>query len=145
MPEAPETRLAEGETVLHTFRPDRGAYLRDNAWMAALAMAGGMAILWLIGNPHIWTGAIGGLAAIALRAWYLASEELAVQWDLTEHRLLGPGGRVVQLAEIKALNLLASTVQIVTTTGDKHLLKYQADRNATRRRLRAAAGLEDAP
>ncbi len=40
-------------------------------------MALGMVILWVLDNPHVWTGAIGGLAAIALRGWYVASDELA--------------------------------------------------------------------
>ncbi len=141
MPEPTDPRLAEGETVRHTFRPDRGVYLRDNAWMAAVAMAGGMAILWLMGNPHVWTGAIGGLAAIALRAWYLSDEEFAVQWLLTDTRLLGPNERVVRLGEITKLNKMASTVQIITSTGDKHLMKYQGNRDDTIRRLQSAAGL----
>jgi hypothetical protein len=43
----------------------------------------GMAILWAMGNPHVWTGAIGGLAAIAVRALYLASDETRMEWHLT--------------------------------------------------------------
>ncbi|MDF0601057.1 hypothetical protein P1J78_09975 [Psychromarinibacter sp. C21-152] len=134
----PAAPLREDEEVLHRFHADRAAYLRDNAWMAAIAMAGGMLVLWLMGNPHVWTGAVGGLAAIGLRGWYMASEELAARWDLTDRRLLGPGGRVVRLAEIVKLRTLASTVQVVTAAGDKHLLKYQGDRDETLRRLRAA-------
>ena len=30
------------------------------------AMALGMGVLWYMGNPHVWTGAIGGLAAVAV-------------------------------------------------------------------------------
>ena len=37
-----------------------------------------MGVLWAMGNPFPWTGAVGGLAAIALRAWYLSSEDLAI-------------------------------------------------------------------
>jgi len=132
--------LAEGETVQVEFTPDRAAYWRDHAWMAALAMAGGMAILWLIGNAHVWTGAVGGLAAVAIRAWYLADEEMAVRWILTDRRLLGPGGRTVRLAEIAALRTLGSAVQVVTAAGDKHLVKYQADRDATTARIEAGTG-----
>ena len=137
----PTTPLADGETVQHSFRPDRATYWRDHAWMAAGAMALGMAILWAIGNPHVWTGAVGGLAAIAVRAAYVASDELAARWDLTDRRLLGPGGRAVTLARIKAVNRLGSAVQIVTDAGDKHLIKYQPDSADTRARLqRAMAG-----
>lgn len=127
----PTTPLADGEEVLTSFRADRATYSRNNAWIAVIAMAGGMAVLWVMGNPHVWAGAVGGLAAVAIRAFYLMSEEMSVRWDLTNMRLLGPQIRVIRLAEIKALNTLGSMVQIVTHTGDKHLIKYQGDRDAT--------------
>ena len=130
--------LAEGETVVAEFAPDRATYWRDQAWMAALGMAGGMAVLWAIGNPHVWTGAVGGLAAVGIRSWYLLSEEMAVRWVLTENRLLGPNGRKVRIGEIARLRSLGSAVQVITASGDKHLLKYQADRDATLAQLRRA-------
>ena len=55
------------------FRPNKQTYIRSHATMAALAMAAGMIVLWAIDNPHIWTGAIGGHAAVVLRGWYTAS------------------------------------------------------------------------
>jgi len=119
------------------FRPDRAAYVRTHAWMAAVAMAAGMAVLWAIGNPHVWTGAIGGLAAIALRGWYLASEELAVEWTLTDTRLTGPGWRDMALADIETVRRLGSYVQVVTVGGDKHLLKYLADPDAAKAEIDA--------
>ncbi|WP_372920942.1 hypothetical protein [Roseovarius sp.] len=134
----PTTRLAPGEQVIHAFHPDKGAYWRDHAWIAAVAMAGGMVILWAIGNPHVWTGAIGGLAAVAVRGFYVASDEMQARWDLTDRRLLGPQGRAVPLSEIATIRTLGSAVQLVTRGGDKHLLKYQADRNATRARIETA-------
>jgi len=137
----PSTELSPGETVQQSFLADRSAYIRTHSWMAALAMAAGMGILWAIGNPHVWTGAIGGLAAIILRGWYVASDELKVRWDLTNMRLLGPQTRAVRLGDIKDINVLGSAVQVVTQSGDKHLLKYQADRDATHEALRRAAGL----
>ncbi|SEO74953.1 hypothetical protein SAMN04490248_11145 [Salinihabitans flavidus] len=130
--------LTEGEEHLATFAPDPGAYLRGNAWMAAAAMAGGMAVLWALGNPHAWTGAVGGLAAVGLRAAYMRSEEMAAHWHLTSARLLGPQGRSVRLGEIKALNILGPVVQIVTLSGDKHLIKYQPDTAATIAAIRRA-------
>jgi hypothetical protein len=132
-----------GDTV---FRADRGAYLRTNAWLAAAAMAGGMAILWAMGNPHVWTGAIGGLAAIALRAWYVSDEELALSWRLTPTHLEGPALQTedrgpawrVALPEIAQVRTMGSFVQVVTASGDKHLLKYLADPAGTAARIDAA-------
>ena len=133
-----------GETLVAEFAPDRATYRRDHAWMAALAMAGGMALLWAIGNPHVWTGAVGGLTAVGLRAWYLASEEMAVRWYMTDQRLIGPGGRQARLSEIAGLRSLGSAVQVVTVSGDKHLIKYQADKGATLTRLRLSSAGEGA-
>ncbi len=134
----PTTPLAEGEELLTSFHPDRATYYRDHALLAAVAMALGMAALWIAGNPHVWTGAVGGLAAVAVRAFYVASDELAARWDLTNRRLLGPQARAVRLGEISDLRVLGSAVQVVTRSGDKHLLKYQPDRDATRNRITAA-------
>lgn len=138
----PTAALAEGEHVVRSFHPDRMTYWRDHAWMAALAMAAGMGILWAIGNPHAWTGALGGLAAIAVRAFYLASDELKARWDLTDRRLLGPQGRMVRLGDIARVRGLGSAVQVVTRAGDKHLIKYQADRAATEARILSARGAQ---
>ncbi|WP_299984418.1 hypothetical protein [uncultured Ruegeria sp.] len=114
------------------FTPDRGAYIRTNAWLAAFAMTGAMVVLWLIGNAYVWTGAPAGLAAIGIRAWYLASEELTATWEMTDTTLTGPGPRKVVLNQIQSVNTMGSFVQIVTTSGDKHLIKYQADPAATK-------------
>ncbi|MBR9842625.1 MAG: DUF454 domain-containing protein [Rhodobacteraceae bacterium] len=134
----PNSPLADGEEVLTSFRADRATYTRTNTWMAVLAMAIGMAVLWFMGNPHVWTGAIGGLLAVAIRAFYLMSEELSVRWDLTNMRLLGPMDRAIRLGEIKELNKLGSVVQVVTSAGNKYLVKYQGDPNETIRKINAA-------
>ena len=105
-------------------------------------MAIGMGILWALGNPHVWTGAVGGLAAVAVRAFYLASDELKARWDLTDRRLLGPQGRAVRLGDVALVRGLGSAVQVVTRGGDKHLIKYQADRGATQARLAQASGFQ---
>lgn len=128
---APKSALAEGETVLQSFTADRATYVRSSAWLAAGAMAFGMIALWAMGNPHVWTGAVGGLAAIGVRTAYLMSEELAARWDLTNKRVLGPGTKSIRLGEIKELKKMGSVVQIVTHSGDKHLIKFQADPAAT--------------
>lgn len=121
-----------------TFAPDKGAYIRTNTWLAAVAMAGAMIVLWLIGNPYPWTGAPAGLAAIGLRAWYLASEELVATWQMTDTALTGPGPRKVALAQIETVNTMGSFVQIVTKSGDKHLIKYQANPAATKAAIERA-------
>lgn len=135
----PTSPLAEGENVLHSFAADRGTYIRDHAWMAVLAMALGMVILWALGNPHVWTGAVGGLAAIVLRGGYVASDELGVRWDLTNQRLLGPQTRAMGLDQIARVRRLGSAVQVISLAGDKYLLKYQADGAAVQNRIEAAA------
>ncbi|AHC99815.1 hypothetical protein [Leisingera methylohalidivorans] len=112
-------------------KPDRSAYVRAHAWMAVIGMGGAMAVLWAVDSPHIWTGAAGGLAAIALRGWYMASEELAVVWTLTDTALTGPAERNIPLTQIKTTRAMGSYVQVITRTGDKHLIKYQADPAAT--------------
>lgn len=121
-----------------TFFADKGAYIRTNAWLAAFAMATAMLVLWLIGNPYVWTGAPAGLAAIGIRAWYLASEELAATWEMSGTTLTGPGPRKIALKQIEAVNTMGSFVQIVTTGGDKHLIKYQADPAATKAAIERA-------
>ncbi len=133
--------LDPDETVRHVFHADRGTYWRDHAWMAAGAMALGMAILALMGNPHVWTGAVGGLAAIALRAFYLSTEALEAEWTLTDRRLLGPGPTAVALRDIAKVRGIGSAVQVITRGGDKFLLKFQADRRAAEARIASAAGL----
>jgi hypothetical protein len=134
----PNYELQDGEELLLQIHSDRAAYWRDHAWMAAIAMAAGMVILFFMGNPHVWTGAIGGLAAIAVRAFYVASDELKARWDLTNQRLMGPQGRSVRLSEIKEFRSLGSALQIITLSGDKHLMKYLADKSATRAAIERA-------
>lgn len=134
----PTVDLRRGERIIAQFHPDRITYWRTNAWMAAVAMALGMGALWIAGNPHIWTGAVGGLFAIAVRAFYLASDELKQRWDLTNQRLLGPGGRAVELGQIAEVRKIMGMVQIITQAGEKHLIKNQAVPEATIARIEAA-------
>lgn len=121
-----------------SFAPDKATYVRTNAWLAAGAMAAAMGVLWLIGNPYVWTGAPAGLAAVGVRAWYLASEELTASWQMSDTTLTGPGPRKVPLTQIEAVNIMGSFVQIVTKGGDKHLIKYQANPTATKAAIERA-------
>ncbi len=147
-PLAPTTQLEPGEAVREQFHADRGTYWRAHAWLAAIAMAIGMGVLWAMGNAHVWTGAVGGLAAVAVRGGYLASDEVKMRWDLTDRRLLGPGTRAVELAQIARVGSIAGAVQVVTRGGDKHLIKYQPDPGrviAAIEAARAAIPPKDAP
>lgn len=110
-----------------SFPADRAAYIRNHAWLAALAMAAAMGLLWAMGNAYVWTGAVAGLAAIAVRGLYLASEELAVVWEIDDGGLIGPGGQRIALSNIDAVRTLGSFVQVITRDGHKYLIKYQAD------------------
>lgn len=136
----PTDPLGDGERVVTSFTADPMTYWLDMAWQAALAMVLGMGALWVLGNPHIWTGGVGGLAAIAVRAFYLSSDELKVRWDLTTQRLMGPGGRLADFGDIMQVRPFLTAVQVVTTQGDKHLIKYQRDRDATVAQINAARG-----
>jgi hypothetical protein len=123
-----------------TLTPDRQVYIRSHTTLAALAMGGGMAILWALGNPHVWTGAIGGIAAIGLRGWYLMDEELGHVWTLSPEALEGPQGRRVARGDLATVRTLGHAVQVVTVSGDKHLIKYQPEPAAVAERLRATLG-----
>lgn len=119
--------LAEGERLLAEIGADRMAYVKSHLIMAVLGGAvAGLVLVWT-GNPDPWIGPVAAILALGARGWYLASEALAVVWRLTDRRLIGPGGRQIGLAEIERVRPFLGDVQIVTRTGDKHLLKYLAD------------------
>jgi hypothetical protein len=131
------TPLQEGETLIAEFRADRMAYWRSHLIMAVvLGTAAGLFLLWQ-GNPWPVAGPFGAVLAIGARAAYLASEALTETWRLTDRRLLGPGGRSIPLAQLRAARPFFGAVQITTTTGDRHLIRYQADPIATTSRILA--------
>ncbi|MBL9050051.1 MAG: hypothetical protein JNK19_08065 [Tabrizicola sp.] len=117
------------------FRADRLAYWRGHLILAVvLGTAAGLFLLWQ-GNPYPVAGPFGAVLAIGARAAYLASEALAEVWRLTDRRLLGPGGRTISLAQVRSAKPFLGSVQITTTLGDRHLIKYQADPAATADRI----------
>ncbi len=128
---APEPALAPGEKVLERIRASRATYIREHVMLAALGSVGGAGVLIYIGNPYPWTGVVGALAAIAVRGFYLASDHLSTEWLLTNRRLIGPEGRVVPLSSVKTVRSLFTAVQVITESGDKHMLKYLPDTAAT--------------
>ena len=132
--------LAEGEVVREEFRADRGTYWRQHLIMAVLlGTAAGLVLMWQ-GNPYPVVGPVAAVLAIGARAAYVASEALGENWRLTDRRLLGPGGRSIPLAQLRAARPFLGAVQIVTLSGDKHLMKYLSDPAATAARILAAAG-----
>jgi hypothetical protein len=132
--------LLDGEAVVAEFRADRLAYWRGHLILAVvLGAIAGLFLIWQ-GNPYPVAGPFGAAIAIAARAAFLASEALTEVWRLTDRRLLGPGGRAILLPQIKGARAFLGSVQVSTATGDKHLIKYQADPAAVAARLLSAAG-----
>ncbi len=123
----PGPALEKGEKLLREIASDRGRYWRDHGVLALVGMAGLGIVLWAIGSPYVAIGALGAPLAIGVRGAYLASEQLSARWWLTSQRLLLPDGRAVGLLEIETVRRLFGDVQIVTRSGDKHLLKHIAD------------------
>lgn len=113
------------------FPASRDAYIQSHIKLAALAMAAAMFILWLLDDPNIWTGAVAGLGAIGLRGWYMASEQLAAVWEIRDGALHGPMGQCIPLDEITTVRSMSSFVQVITSAGQKHLIRYQPDPAAT--------------
>jgi hypothetical protein len=130
--------LRPGEVMLAEWPADIGSYWRSHAVMAVLGgFVAGVALV-VIQNPTPWVGPVAAVAAMVARGWYLASEALAVEWRLTDQRLQGPGGRDIALAQIKLARPFLGDVQIVTRSGDKHLMKYLADKPAALAAIEAA-------
>lgn len=138
MGEAVKSPLRPDEAMLAEWDADKNAYWRSHAIMAVLGGFVAGVVLVAIGNPSPWVGPVAAVAAMGARGWYLASEALTAQWRLTDQRLQGPGGREIELAQIKLARGFLGDVQIVTHSGDKHLMKYMADQNAVIAAITAA-------
>lgn len=119
--------LEPGEAVLAEFRPDRTAYWRGHLIMAVLGGVAAGLVLVAMGNPAPWVGPVAAVLAVAVRGRYLASEVLAMRWQLTDRRLMLPGGRAFRLRDITTVRPFLGDVQVITRQGDKHLIKYQPD------------------
>ncbi|MDZ4094899.1 MAG: hypothetical protein U1D35_08315 [Paracoccaceae bacterium] len=119
--------LIPGETLLNTWVTDRASYWRSHAIMALIGGITAGIVLVYLGNPTPWVGPVAAAGALGVRGAYLASEALALTWRLTDRRLLGPGGRNVALPQITTARPFLGDVQIITRSGDKHLMKYMTD------------------
>jgi len=108
------------------FKGSKTVFIRVQIVMAlvgATLITGG---LYLAGNPDWWIGIIGSFAGIAMRGYYIADEQLGFEWVLTDTHVNSPSGRDIGLGEIKAVRSVLGSVQIITSDGEKHLIKYQA-------------------
>lgn len=132
--------LAEGERLVTELRPEPQVYWRAHLVMAViLGVGAGLVLLW-VQNPYPVLGPLGAALAIAARAAFVQSEAMAEVWRLTDRRLLGPRGQAVPLAELLTARPFLGAVQVTTTLGDRHLLKYQGDPPAVSLLLLTAAG-----
>lgn len=134
--------LAPDETMIAQFQGDRPTYIREHFVLAALGSLLMYGILSMMGNPHAWTGIVGAVMAIGARGFYVADEQLGFIWYLTDLRVVGPGPRVIPLKDIAKVRHIFSAVQLVTHSGDKHLIKYQGDIEAVKLAIKLAAGMD---
>lgn len=132
--------LDSDESVIARFTPDAATYWRSHAIIALVAGIGAGVVLILLGNPDPWVGPVAAVMAIGLRAFYLKSEVFAEEWRLTPRRLLGQNGRIAPLSSVKQARPFYGAVQILMQSGDKHLIKYQADPAATAAQIERAKG-----
>ncbi|ARE40220.1 hypothetical protein RGUI_2079 [Rhodovulum sp. P5] len=133
-----QTLIEEGETVVATFQADRPTYLKSHAILAVVAGLGATLALGLIGNPYPWVGIVAGVLGIGVRGAFLMSEELAATWTLTEAAIYGPGGRRLLLENLAKVRKIGNAVQLVTPSGDKHLIKFVGEPDAVVNRIEAA-------
>ena len=117
--------------VVFKITADRRAYNKEHLVLMMIGAAGMYWLLWAIGNPHPWTGIVGAVFAIFVRWIYVASEAMGVVWNVTKTHLSGPSERKIPLASIKKTRTLFSAVQVITHNGDKYMLKYLANTDAT--------------
>ena len=113
--------------IIATFPPTRSTYIREHILLAALGSLLLSGVLFYVGNPHPWTGIVGSVLAIGARGAYAMSEQLGMVWKLSDTKLIGPDEPVIPLANVADARTMLSALQVVTQTGDKYLIKYQAD------------------
>lgn len=129
------------ERVLAEFHADRAVYWKGHLVTAVIFGALAGFALIAIGNPYPVMGPIGAGLAIAGRGAFLASEALTDVWQVTDRRLLGPVARSIPLAQIAQVRPFLGAVQIITRSGDKHLLKYLANAETVADEIRRFAGV----
>ncbi|MCI2395418.1 hypothetical protein [Aliiroseovarius sediminis] len=134
-------KLAPDEILIQSFSGNMLTYVKEHVLLAALGSVLMSGILIYMGNPHAWTGVVGAVAAIAVRGVYVAREQVGFTWHLTDRRVIGPGERTILLNNIAKVNVIFSAAQVVTRTGEKYMLKYQADAKATQAAINRVRGV----
>ena len=129
------------DTELARFTSNRGTYIIEHIILAILGAALMTGYLVLTEDPSPWVGIIGAIIAISIRGFYLVSEQLGYVWVLTARNLSLPNGNVIPLGDVKAVRGIFSAVQVITTAGDKHLIKYQSDRAGVIKTIATACNL----
>ena len=122
---------SDNNTVILEITASRAAYNREHVVLFFIGAALMYGVLMAVGNPFPWTGIVGAAFAIFIRWIYVASEAMDVVWTLTKTHLKGPAERSIPLTSIKTARRLFSAVQVITVTGDKYMLKYLPDPDAT--------------
>jgi hypothetical protein len=145
----PDSELpkAAGEELRAVFLPDVRRYWSDQAALAALGAAAVLLVMPMLGKgSQIWAAILGVFLAVALRALLVKSEVFARRWQLTDRRLIGPQGRQVVLSDLATVRRLFGDVQLVSRSGQKHLIKHLADTQGVMDTILAArdAGQADA-
>lgn len=130
--------LNPGEEVIAEFTGNMATYIKEHIMLAAIGSVLAAGVLMLMGNEHAWTGVVGAVAAIGVRGLYVASEQVGMTWTLTNHRVISPAEVPIPLSEIERVRTIFSAAQIVTRSGDKYMLKYQANPAATARTIEEA-------
>lgn len=123
----PIPALADGETLLATFTGSKSTYIKEHVLLAALGSVLAVGVLIWMGDPNYWVGPIAAVLAIGVRGVYVASEQIGMTWQLTDHRLITPTGMGVRRSDIAKVNTVFSAAQVVTTSGDKFMIKYLDD------------------
>lgn len=129
-----------GERVLLDIVPDRGVWIRHHLIIAIVLGLGAGIVLLAIGNPFPWVGPVAAALALAVRGVYLGPEVMAMRWQLTDRRLILPGGRAIRLSAIARTRVILGDVQIVDRNGDKHLIRNPADAPAILAAIDSARG-----
>lgn len=124
--------------ITAAFTGSMTTYIKEHVLLAALGAVLATGLLKLMGNPHAWTGAVGAVLAIAVRGVYVASEQVGMTWTLTKTHLISPADKPLPLADIDKVRVIFSAAQVVTKSGEKYMLKYQADPAATKARIEEA-------
>jgi len=132
--------LDPNEHLITSFSGNMTTYVKEHILLAALGSLLMSGVLMYVGNPYPWTGIVGAVLAILVRGLYVAKEQLGFTWYLTNRRLIGPGERAILLDNISKVNTIFSAAQVVTGTGDKYMLKYQADAKVTQAEIDKARG-----